>query len=57
MNACQMVDWVLANRYVPTPLDHSPAAVSLDTLHLDMPAMVRSNKTESVEMEHLRAGK
>ena len=57
MNACQMVDWVLANRYAPTPLDHSPAAVSLDTLHLDMPAMVRSNKTESVEMEHLRVGK
>ena len=50
MNACQMVDWVLANRYVPIPLDHSPAAVSLDTLCLDIPAMVRCNKTESVDI-------
>ena len=31
------------HRYVPTPLGHSSAAVSLDTLLLDMPAMVRTN--------------
>ena len=28
------------NRYVPTLLDHFSAAVNLDTLCLDMPAMV-----------------
>ena len=41
MNAYQMEDWVHVTRYVPTPLDHSPAAVSLDMLCLDMPAMVK----------------
>ena len=30
------------HRYVPTPLDHSTAAVSLDIPSLDMPAMVRN---------------
>ena len=43
MNAYQMEDWVHVHRYVPTPLDHSTAAVTLDILclHQDMPAMVR----------------
>ena len=41
MNAHQTVDWVPANRYVIIPLDHSPAAVYLDTLCLAMHAMVR----------------
>ena len=36
-----MEEEVHVTRYVPTPLDHSPAAVSLDMLCLDMPAMVR----------------
>ena len=35
-----MEDWVCVHRYAPIPLDHSSAAVSLDTHHLDMPAMV-----------------
>ena len=36
-----MVDWVHVHKTVPTPLDHSSAAVYLDMLCLDMPAMVR----------------
>ena len=44
MNAYQMEEEVHVTRYVPTPLDHSPAAVSLDTMCLDMPAMVSSDE-------------
>ena len=40
MNVCQMEEEARVNRYVPIPLDHSPAAVSLDTLCLDIPALV-----------------
>ena len=38
MNAYQMEEEVHVTRYVPTPLDHSPAAVSLETMCLDMTA-------------------
>ena len=40
-NAYQMEEEVHVTRYVPTPLDHSPAAVTLDTPNLDISAMVR----------------
>ena len=36
-----MEDWVHVHRHVPTPLDHSTAAVTLDIHCPDMPAMVR----------------
>ena len=36
-----MEDWGCANKPAQTPLDHSTAAVSLDTLYLGMLAMVR----------------
>ena len=41
MNAYQMGEEVHVTRYVPTHTDHSTAAVSLDTIYQDMPAMVR----------------
>ena len=40
MNVCQMEEEARVNRYVQIPLDHSPAAVSQDTLCLDIPALV-----------------
>ena len=40
MNACPMEEEVHANRYAPTLWDHLTAAVSLDTICLDLPAMV-----------------
>ena len=43
MSVLKMEDWAHVHRCVPTPLDHSPAAVSLDMLCLDMPAMVRAD--------------
>ena len=36
-----MEDWVHVHKTVPTQLDHFTAAVSLDIVYLDMPAMVR----------------
>ena len=36
MNAFQMEDWGRANKPAQTPLDHSTAAVSLDTLYMGM---------------------
>ena len=44
-----MEEEVHVHRYVPTPLDHSSAAVSLDTLLLDMPAMVRTNMVVTLQ--------
>ena len=35
-----MEDWVHVHKTVPTPLDHSTAAASLDTHYLVMPASV-----------------
>ena len=43
MNAFPMEEEVHVHRYVPTQLDHSSAAVSLDILYLNMPAMVFIN--------------
>ena len=43
MNAYQMEDWVHVHKTVPTPLDHSTAAVTLGIHYLDMPAMVRTS--------------
>ena len=40
MNVNQMEDWGLVAKFVPTPLDHSTAAVILDTHCLDTPVMV-----------------
>ena len=40
MNAYLMEDWVHVHKTVPTPLDHSTAAASLDTHYLVMPASV-----------------
>ena len=40
MSVYQMEDWVHVHRYVQTPLDHSSVVVRLDTLYLDMTAMV-----------------
>ena len=40
MSAFQMEDWGRANKPAQTPLDHSTAAASLDTLYLGMLAMV-----------------
>ena len=48
MNAIPMEEGGHVNKYVPTPLDHSPAAVWLDTPCLEMPAMVMSNHTLSL---------
>ena len=41
-NAYQMEDWGLVAKFVPTPLDHSAAAVTLDIHCLGTPAMVRT---------------
>ena len=43
MNAYPMEGKDHVNRYVPTLLDHFSAAVNLDTLCLDMPAMILMN--------------
>ena len=40
MSVYQMEDWVHVHKTVPTHLDHSSAAVYLDILCLEMPAMV-----------------
>ena len=45
MNAYPMEEEVHVHKYVPTPLDHFSAVVMLDTLCLDMPAMVRENNS------------
>ena len=52
-----MEDWVHVLRYVPTPLDPSTAAVSLDThcLHQDMPATVRTCTRITAHIIHLEA--
>ena len=55
MNVCQMEEKVRVNRYVPTPLGHSSAAVSLDTLCLDMSAMVIETAFECVTDYNLRS--
>ena len=44
-----MEEEVHVHRYVPTPLGHISAAVSLDTLLLDMPAMVRTNMVVTLQ--------
>ena len=41
-SAYQKEDQTHVNRYAPTPLDHSPAAVCLDILKMDMPVRVMS---------------
>ena len=45
-----MEDWVHVHKTVPTPLDHSSAAVCLDILCLEMPAMV-SNKLYAISLD------
>ena len=49
-NAYLMEDWVLVAKFVPTPLDHSAAAVTLDILSLDTPATVRHHGMLSVHL-------
>ena len=48
MNVCQMEEEVHVHRYVPTPLGHFSAAVSLDTHCLNMCAMVIETAFECV---------
>ena len=43
MNAYPMEGKVHVHKYATTPLDHFSAAIMLDILCLDMPAMVREN--------------
>ena len=43
-----MEDWVHVHKTVPTPLDHSCAAVSLDFLYQGIPAMVSTNNKDCI---------
>ena len=53
MNVYQMEDWVHVHKTVPTPLDHSSAAVCLDILCLEMPAMTSMNAFQMEEEVHV----